>query len=498
MKPLSIFLLLFSAYAAAAPNCENLAQLKLPNAKVTIAELITDGTVTLAGVAPIKGMPRFCRVAATLTPTADSDIKIELWMPEAGWNGRFQGTGNGGDAGKIGYGALAGGVKQGWAVANTDMGLSAPAGSDAGIYTGHPERWADWGYRATHEMTVVSKLLLKAYYESAPKHSYFTGCSTGGEQALMEAQRFPDDYDGILAGAAANNRTGVHTSILWNFFVQEKDPAAHVPAAKMSALAAAVVAACDAGDGVKDGMLRDPRECKFDPSVLLCKAGDANDCLTSAQVETVRKLYAGPVNPRTKKQLYPGLPAGSELEWPRMAPSPEKVGAAPFNPLFKWTFGLDWDWRTFDFDKNVAALEKKLAPVLNATNPDLSKFRKAGHKLVVYHGWADWLVPPGESLNYRQAVRAKDGGKVDTDSYYRLFMIPGMSHCAGGPGLTQFNGLPALVDWVEKGVAPQSIVATSPKVKRPVCPHPQLARYSGTGSTDDEKNFNCVAPSATK
>ena len=268
MKPTrySTLLLLCAAPAVAAPSCENLAQTNLPNAKVTAAELISSGTFSPPYGAPINGLPRFCRIAATLTPSSDSDIKIELWMPEAGWNSRFQGTGNGGYAGRIGYGALAGGVKQGYAVANTDMGLSTPPNSDAGIYTGHPERWADWGYRATHEMTVVSKMLVKAYYDTAPKRSYFTGCSTGGEQALMEAQRFPGDYDGILGGAAANNRTGVHTSILWNFAVTQREAASYLPATKMTALAAAVLSACDAADGLKDGMIADPRTCRFDPS----------------------------------------------------------------------------------------------------------------------------------------------------------------------------------------------------------------------------------------
>jgi len=500
MKPILLALLTLTP-TQASTTCESLAQLPLPNAKVTTAELITSGTFKPPYGNEIKGLPRFCRIAATLTPTPDSDIKIELWLPETGWNQRFQGTGNGGYAGRIGYGAI-GGIKQGFAVANTDMGLSTPPNSDAGIYTGHPERWADWGHRATHEMTVISKLLIKAYYEAAPKHSYFTGCSTGGEQALMEAQRYPGDYDGILGGAAANNRTGVHTSILWNFVVTHKEAAAYLPAEKMPALAAAALAACDAADGLTDGLISDPRRCKFDPAVIQCKSGDSNDCLTAPQVEAARKLYSGPVNPRTKKPIYPALPAGSELEWGRLGPPPDKPAVAPFNPLFKWTFGADWDWHTFDFDRSYAALEKKLGAALNATNPDLTEFRKQGHKLLVYHGWADWLVPPGEAINYRNAVleyQKKHGqAKLNTDDYYRLFMIPGMSHCAGGPGLTRFDGLPALIDWVEKGIAPESIVATGAKLKRPVCPYPAEARYKGTGSTDDAANFTCVAPAAKK
>jgi feruloyl esterase len=493
----SAFFLLCAVSAATASTCESLAQIKLPNARVTVAELITTGTFPPPYGAPINGLPRFCRIAATLTPSSDSDIKIELWMPESGWNSRFQGTGNGGYAGRIGYGALAGGVKQGYAVANTDMGLSTPPNTDAGIYTGHPERWADWGYRATHEMTVVSKLLVKAFYQSVPKHSYFSGCSTGGEQALMEAQRFPGDYDGILGGAAANNRTGVHSSILWNFAVTQRDAASYLPAAKMLALASAVLAACDTADGLKDGLIADPRNCRFDPASLLCKEADSNDCLTPAQVEAVSRVYAGPVNPRTKKQIYPGVPAGSELDWGRFGPPPGKPAPPPFNPLFKWTFGADWDWHTFDFDRSFKTLEAKLGRTLNATNPDLSEFWKLGHKLLVYHGWADWLVPPGEAINYRKAVldwEKRHGGKHNADEFYRLFMIPGMAHCGGGTGLTRFDGLPALVNWVENGAAPDRIDASGSKMRRPVCPYPMEARYTGSGSTDEPENFTCIAP----
>ena len=491
-----------------AATCESLAQLKLPHTTVTTAELVPAGTFTPPSGKPIPNLPAFCRVAATLAPTADSDIRIELWMPESGWNSRFVGTGNGGFAGGFAWGSLAGQLHHGFAVANTDMGMRPPAGSDASAFIGHPEKWADWGYRSTHEMTVASKLLVNAYYGTTPKYSYFSGCSTGGEQALMEAQRFPDDYDGIVGGAAANNRTGVHTSILWDYVVTQRDPADYIPATKLALLASAVLAACDADDGLKDGLITDPRHCHFDPATLECKGPDADTCLTAAQLQTVRCIYAGPVNPRTKEQIYPGVPLGSELDWGRFGPPPGKAAPAPFEAIFKWTMGADWNWRTFDFDRNYADMVGKLGPVVNALNPDLSAFQSRGHKLIVYHGWADWLVPPGEAINYREAVLARRqrmaGAKAkpaavqrETDQFYRLFMIPGMAHCGGGPGLTGFDGMDPLVKWVEQGIAPESVVVSGKPggvaVQRPVCPYPQVARYQGSGEVTAAASFICAA-----
>lgn len=513
MLRLTIPLLLAASLLARKPHtdsvaCESLAELKLPHTTITAAQPVPAGTFTPPSGAPIPNLPAFCRVAATLAPTADSDIRIELWMPESGWNSRFEGTGNGGFAGGISWGALAGELRRGFAVANTDMGMRPPAGSDASAFVGHPEKWADWGYRSTHEMTVVSKLLVQAYYKTAPKHSYFSGCSTGGEQALMEAQRFPDDYDGILGGAAANNRTGVHTSILWNYVVTQRGPADYLPDAKLSLLASAVLAACDAADGLKDGLITDPRQCRFDPSAIECRGPDADTCLTAAQVQSARRIYTGPVNPRTKQPIYPGVPAGSELDWKRFGPPPGKTAAPPFEAIFKWSLGADWNWRTFDFDRDYTTMVARLGPAVDALNPDLSAFQSRGHKLIVYHGWADWLVTPGEAIKYREAVlarrrhnasaKAAAAAQRETDQFYRLFMIPGMAHCGGGPGLSAFSGMDALVKWVEEGIAPDSIMASGKpggiEVQRPVCPYPQVARYRGTGDERAAASFFCADP----
>ena len=265
--------------------------------------------------------------------------------------------------------------------------------------------------------------------------------------------------------------------------------------------------ACDGLDGVNDGILADPRSCTFDPAVLACKAPNHEACLTAAQVETAKQIYAGPVNPRTGQNLYPGLPKGSEFAWEGIDAGPG--GPPPFGPIFQWVFGANWTWQQFDFDRENTAFTQKLAPILNATSPDLDTFRRHGHKFVLYHGWSDWLVAPGETINYYNAVLARDAQakqaekRSPVDDSLRLFMVPGMSHCSSGPGATHFDPLAAVVDWVERGVAPDVIIASklppgassgAPLLQRPLCRYPQTAHYKGQGSTDDAANFVCKAP----
>src|SRR5271156_2379790 len=323
-----------------AGNCESLATLSLPHTTITKAEVVATGTFAPPTGKPLPDLPPFCRVTATVKPSADSDILVEIWMPRADWNQRLEGTGNGGFAGKISYGALAEGLRRGYAVANTDMGMATPDGATASIFINRPERWIDWGYRATHEMTLVAKQVVRAYYTRDARHAYFVGCSTGGEQALMESQRYPDDYDGIVGGAAANNRTGVHASILWNFAANDRTPETYLPAPARTLLSQAVVNACDALDGVKDGVINDPTQCHFDPASLQCKGDSQENCLTAAQVETAKQLYGGPINPRTGQSLYPGLPKGSEFAWDGLDPN---RGIPPYAAIFQWVFGANWD-----------------------------------------------------------------------------------------------------------------------------------------------------------
>lgn len=492
--------------AAFAATCDSLARLSLPHTSITTAELVPPGKLSDAG---LENLPAFCRVAATLSPVADSSIRIEVWMPVTGWNGRYLGTGNGGFAGRLVNRALASGLRGGYATASTDMGTAPPSGGNADALAGHPEKWTDWGWRATHEMTVAARQIIKAFYEQPIQYSYFQGCSTGGEQALMEAQRFPEDYDGISAGAPAHNRTRLHMQFIWDYAAGERDPESYIPAEKLNAVTKAAVAACKPFDAglPTDDFLTTPLNCRWDPSALLCKAdaGDSASCLTPKQVEAVRKLYAGPVNPRTHQPVYVGLPRGSEYGWRWNMPPPASAREPVFDSLFKWVFGTQWDWRTFDFDRDVTTVDAQLAQRVNATSTDLGRFNALGHKLLMYQGWSDWVVPPEESVNYYLGVMAENRSGADhsqrsalerTQSFYRLFMVPGMTHCNGGPGLTEFDRLAPVVRWVEQGVAPDALIASrttnGTEMTRPLCPYPQVAHYKGSGDPNLAANFTCT------
>lgn len=458
----------------------------------------------------MKALPVFCRIAVTLTPSSDSDIRMQVWMPVSGWNGKFEGTGNGGYAGYIDYRELAAGLRSGYAVANSDMGTapSSPRNGDALI--GHPQKWIDWGWRSTHVMTIAAKRIIRAYYKKSPRYSYFVGCSTGGEQALMEAQRFPNDYDGIVAGAPANDRTHLHMDILWNFATFEEEPGDRIPPQKLSMITHSVLHACKKLKvvGSDNFFSIDPYSCHWNPASLMCGAHNADDCLTANQVESVRKIYSGPTNPITHQSIYPGVPPGSESGWNSFVP---QNGKPPYASLFRWVFGPSWNWRTFDYSRDVALVDQRLAPMLNATNPDLRAFKSLGHKLIMYHGWADWLVSPQESINYYEAVadtQAKAARKLnkskykETENFLRLFMVPGMAHCGGGAGLNSIDALPSLQLWVEEGIAPRKIIARrivgrTTVMTRPTCPYPQIPHYRGIGATTVASNFSCVKPVST-
>jgi feruloyl esterase len=493
--------------------CENIAALKFANTTIEKAEIVSLGTFKTVNREPIIDLPIFCRIVAVLKSRPDSDIRVEMWLPQSGWNGRLEGTGSGGFAGFIYYDELAAGLRQGYAAVNTDMGLSVPDRSDAGIFANRPERWADWGYQSTHEMTLFAKRVVNAYYGRPAQRAYFLGCSTGGQQALSEAQHFPGDYDGLVGGAPPNNRTGVHLSILWSFVAMHRTPEAYIPPAKIAAISDAVLAACDGLDGVKDGVIADPRKCEFDPVSLQCQDADNDRCLTAPQVETARLLYSGPKNPRTGQQLHPGVTLGSEFEWARDFGAPPKPDEQPpFAPIFEWVFGPQWDWHSFDFDRQAANYEKTLAPSVNAVNPNLDEFEKLGHKLLVYHGWEDPLVVPGASIEYWQAVEARYGGmrtgasSTKINDFFRLVMVPGMGHCSGGPGADNFDPLSVMVDWVEHGSAPDRIIATklpnkpsgdSAGFQRPLCSYPKVQTYIGTGNINDAASYTCTAPEKT-
>jgi hypothetical protein len=529
----SLVLLVGAAFAPAPAlaqkSCESLTALTLANTTITSATSIAAGAFKPpAGPgqpAPTEALPAFCRVAGVAKPTSDSEIKFEVWLPASGWNGKYEQVGNGGFAGTIPLPGMADPLLRGYATAGTDDGHAAA--TDGLWALGHPEKLIDFGYRAVHEVSVQAKAIVAAFYGKDLAHSYFVGCSDGGREALMEAQRFPDDFVGIVAGAPANYWTHLLAGAIWNEQALLGDPASYLPPNKLPAIQNAVISACDALDGVKDGVIGDPRRCRFDPVVIQCQGADGPDCLTAVQVATVRKIYAGPKNPRTGAQVFPGFSPGTEA-----VPANWRLwisGTSPTQPTLQDFFGNTfysymvfdnpkWDFHSFDFDKDLKTTDDKTGGILNSNDPDLGKFKARGGKLIQYHGWGDAAIPPQNSINYFERVQSVMGKTTHerefgaTQDFYRLFLVPGMSHCAGGVGATSFGNLAsaqrdpdhdvvsALDRWVEKGIAPNQIIATGfvggdpakgVAMTRPLCPYPEDAVYKGTGDTNSAASFTC-------
>jgi feruloyl esterase len=490
---------------ADAATCDSLAaSMKLTNAKVTAAHAVAAGQFTPPAApgadAPkaITGLPAFCRVELTLTPSSDSDIRSEVWLPLSGWNGKFQQVGNGAWAGSIQYGALAEALKRGYAAASTDAGHT---GTDASFAMGHPEKLKDFGSRAVHETAVQGRNTITNFYGMAPRLSYFNGCSGGGRMAFQEAQRFPADFDAILAGAPGYNRVNQSVQMLMNAKATLDNPASMIPASKYPVIHRAALDACDAQDGLKDGLISEPLSCHFDPVVTQCKSGDAATCLTAPQVEAARKIYAGVKHPKTGEVIFPGLEPGSELNWGGPAGGPEPVAVG--SDLFKYVVFKDpkWDFRKFDLARDYAAVQAIDSLDLSPTSPDIKAFVARGGKLLIYQGWGDMNVAPKSTVTYYDSV-VKTIGQKQVDESVRLFFAPGMAHCGGGEGPNVFDALTPLEQWREQGKAPTSIPAThstNGKVdrSRPLCPFPQVAKYKGTGSVDEAANFTCGAPVAS-
>jgi feruloyl esterase len=496
----SVFL--FAACALSATPCDNLSKLSLPQTAITMAASVTPGAFApppsfslrlQPGDIAYKDLPSFCRVRATMRPTNDSEIKIEVWLPLAeAWNGKFMAVGNGGQAGEIYYHKMGLPLTLGYAVASTDTGHEGK-GDDGTYALGHPEKVIDFGYRAVHEMVMKSKAIVAEYYSRTTKFSYWNGCSTGGRQGIEDLQRYPADFDGVIAGAPAINPRSA-AQIMWVAQVVHKDEASFIPASKFPVIQKAVLNACDASDGVKDGVLENPTRCKFDPNAILCKGADGPDCLTAAQVETARKIYSPAVNPRTKERIFPGFEPGSEKGWgfAASAQPPQLTLTGLRNRVFK---DPNWDYKAFNFDSDVALLDRE-SQAINAMDPNLRPFFNHGGKLLQYHGWNDNLIAPENSVNYYNSVADTLGGASKVNNSYRLFMVPGMAHCRGGDGTDRFDVISAMEQWVEKGKAPESIIAkryAGEQVDRtrPLCPYPQVAVYTGSGSTDDAANFAC-------
>jgi feruloyl esterase len=491
---LAAVLVLLAAPSAAA-TCESLSSLKLPDATITMAQSVAAGAFKAPaggrGGANMADLPAFCQVAATLKPTSDSEIRIEVWLPASGWNGKFQAVGNGGWNGNIDQNALAAGLRRGYASASTDTGHAGGGGA----WMQNQEKLVDYGHRAVHEMTVKAKAVINEFYGSPAKFAYFNGCSAGGRQGLKAAQKYPDDFDGIVAGAPALNATGRAAFAMWVAQNLRKEEGSFIPASKYQAIHNAVLQACDANDGVKDGVIENPRACKFDPKVLACTAGDADSCLTPPQVEAARKMYEPVKHARTGREIFPGLSYGSELGWNTFGgQQPFAIGAQMYQfMVFK---DPNFDVKSLNFDTHADLVDKLENGVINAMDTNLRPFAASNGKLLMYHGWADPQIPAESSVQYYQRVLDTMGGAGKVRDNARLFMVPGMNHCGQGPGTTTFDMLAALEQWVEQGKAPDSIAASrvaggKTERTRPLCAYPQVAAYKGSGSTDDAASFTC-------
>lgn len=522
----------FGSPQGSQDKCANLkAAFSLPHTQITSAEFVAAGGLSPADPGPrgaaVKGLPAFCRVIGVSAPSSDSQIGFEVWMPAAGWNGKFQAVGNHTLGGVYYYGDMGLELKRNYAVASTDTGH---LGANAEWGAGHPEKVKDFGWRGVHEMTLAAKAVVAAYYGTNPRFSYFNGCSTGGREALKEAQKFPADYDGIIAGSAMNHWTHSHLEHIWTaqtFLKEGANGDAFIPPAKYPLIINAALAACKKSDSAypTDGFLSNTSRCDWKPQTLVCKAGqDANTCITAAQAEALEEIYTPLRNPRTKEEIYPASAITSELPNPQgltSGPAAKYLQSIVFNKP-------EWNYRMLNFDSDVKFTDDEDAggPQINAIDPDLHGFQQRHGKLIEYHGWVDPGFTPQFAVEYYESVvraMGKPGEAVgdaealkNTEEFYRLFMVPGMGHCSGGPGPNAFGGLAqpetpvdaqhdlltALEQWVETGAAPAQMTATKyvnddPKqgiaMQRPLCPYPQEARYKGQGDAAQAASFECVA-----
>lgn len=542
---------LLASRPSTAATCEELAALALPDTSIDAAQSVPAGDYTpstavkFGGVAAVpvspgdggvppgpdalRGLPAFCRVHGVIAPVPGSRIGFELWLPQQGWNGRLLMLGNGGYSSLMSY-SMGTELKAGYATLATDTGHT---GDDPTFAIGHPEAIVDWAHRAVHDSAVKAKAIVAAYFGQPAKFAYFAGCSTGGHQALMEAQRYPDDFIGVLAGDPGHNRTHINAGFLWQYVsnhLPRDDAAQIIPAGKLAMITRAVLNACRPNNGKSSGglpsddFLDDPEDCNFDPVSIQCPAEDGPDCLTTPQVDALKRMYEGAHDARTGERIYFGWAKGSESAGRALSGFPgwSLYWANPGNPMQParvsfwryWAFdNPNWNWWRFDFDRDMTAADDKLAAVINAMSPDLERFRARGGKIIQYHGLADPVVPPMDSVSYHERVVAElahpprgtgdpEQGRRDAAAFYRLFLVPGMDHCRGGAGPDAFDALAALQHWVEDGVAPDRIVATKfagesparkPVLTRPLCPYPQQARFRGNGDPHDATGFDCAA-----
>ena len=515
-----------SSTTQAATRCDaaTVSTLALEGARVTSVSRVSEGTLALPGMpSAASRLPAFCRVRGEATPVAGSRIVFELWLPEGtAWNGKLVATGNAGYSPMLAYADMAMLLRRGYATLGGDTGHQSDDPNDLRFVVGHRERIEDWGSRSIHAVLAPARAIARAIGGRAVRRAYFYGCSTGGHQAFAEMQRYPQDFDGVIAGAPGHNRVRLNAAFLWQYranHAKNDDATPILTPAKLALVTRLVVAACDSLDGLRDGVLDDPRECTWKPESIRCASTETADCLTAPQVAALAAMYAGARNPRTGEQIYPGWPKGSEA--PVVAPSgagrsgwPAYWGTTQPTRTDFWRYWVfenpDWSWWSFDFDRDLAIADAKVGRVVDQTSVDLSAFRRRGGRAIVYQGWADPVVSALDVIGYYERLRAREGSQGATDEYFRLFMVPGMTHCARGPGATSFGNqgaespicdaqhdlVEALDRWVEQGVAPERIIAsrldgTRVTRTRPLCPYPRRAVYGGTGSTDDASSFAC-------
>jgi feruloyl esterase len=480
---------------AAAATCESLKSVSLPNVAITSAENVAAGPFVLPGgsgnapAQPAQPIPAHCRVKLVLKPSSDSHINAELWLPSTEWNGKFMAVGNGGFGGPLtvnGYGDMQVGLRRGYATAGNDTGHTEADGPEGMFGLGHPEKIVDFSHRAMHEMTVSAKRLIDEFYGKAPQFSYYKGCSTGGRQGMMAAQRFPDDFDGIIAGAPANRHVRQHIAGLAMSVALARHPEGAIAAKKAELVSRALLNACDQ---YKDGFVNNPRACSFDFARLACSGKDTENCLTPAQRKTVETFYGG-VKDSKGELIYSGQALSSPLR--ALAP-PKDVPGGGFDTIRIWAFQNEkYDWKSFDLDRDMPVIVAKVGFV-DADDPDLTRFEAHGGKLILYAGWGDNAITPENTVAYYESVVAKMGVRQDVA---RLFMVPGMGHCRGGAGPNTFDTLGTLEAWREKGAIPAEITAFNPEsgLSRPLCAYPEYAKYDGTGNMKDASNWKCVAP----
>jgi len=507
--------------SASAATCAGLLNFQRPGTTITVAQTVPAGTFVTPGGQQITGLPQFCRVAGFTTPTSDSHIMFEVWIPASGWNLKYLQVGCGGFCGSISYSAMAMPLQRGYAVAATDDGHEA-GGLDASWAVGHPQKVIDYGYRAVKETTDVAKAIVLAFESSSPRKSYFMGCSDGGREGLMEAQRYPQDYDGIIAGSPGNDWTGLMAGFLWDELALTATSAGDLSQSDLNILSNAVLAQCVGHDGglSTDTFLNNPQACHFNTATLACNGSNAGACLTADKIEAINKIAFGPFG------IFPGYRTGlgeanDASNWPAWltdSGNPASAVQAVLGNTFYANIvfpSSGWTPGTYSVGKNFAASQFEVGAIVNSVDPDLRPFSWRGGKLIQYVGWSDTGIAPQNDINYLESVTAVSGGPQATGEFYRLFTVPGMSHCSGGPGPNAFgqslNGpnpsdpsddiLSALDRWVEYSIAPDQIIGTkyvndTPTqgiaFQRPLCPYPQFAKYDGSGNPTSASSFACV------